>query len=75
MAKVRFEYDEYEERQEIMRVLRATDMALALSDICEHYRQKAKYSDDPQDVISAACVREVISQLMQNRNIYLDDLL
>ena len=75
MGRVSFEFDTNEESTEIVRVIRAVDMAMALHDFENELRKVWKYSDSAEKSDCAAYWRDVFYRCLADNNVHMDEIL
>ena len=72
-AILEFDLTDKDDREEHLRCVKSLDMALAIGDIVEYARSKAKYSGET--AIEIEEVRDEIQNILYRRDIDLDHLL
>jgi len=75
MAKIRLEFDPWEDRLEMKRAVAATDLALCLWDMREHLRCMSKFEQDEAQQRAYEEMQTHFCCILDKHGIYLDDIL
>ncbi len=72
--KVTIEYSTEDESPEAISIIKARNMAFALSEIGEALRKRAKYSECCHESIAADAIREEFYAILDDNEINIDEM-
>jgi len=72
MAKITFEFDSVEDKDEILYALNGWKYALVIDELDQHYRGIYKYSEKGEEIEHAEQVRNKIREIMNDNNLIME---